>query len=199
MMFWCPYRQSMYFNVLDLFSDGLPDIGDDVFAVLLADKFCLPYDGRYICDGITERSGDVVRFVSDDVRHQVMYSYVVSKLLTDDDMRTFIDTASVDCLMEYGRLWRYTRKEGERCLFIPDDMEELYFKKLGYKAMVHVLFNDSSLKMTTWKQVASLSMCNIDIIIFTGVRQGFHWYLNTTTLKTLMQNQIYPPYSIVSP
>ena len=81
--------------MLDFFSDGLPDINDDLFTVLLADNFCLPYDERYIRDGITEKSGDVVRFVFDDVRHQVMYSYVVSKLLTDDDMRTFIDQSSV--------------------------------------------------------------------------------------------------------
>lgn len=90
-----------------------------------------------------------------------MHAYVVKKLLTNDDMKNFIKDASVDCLLEYGRPWLYTRKEEESCFFIPEDMEEFYFEKLGYVAIKHMLFCDGSLKSTTWKQISKMSMYKI--------------------------------------
>ncbi|XP_056015275.1 uncharacterized protein LOC125656640 [Ostrea edulis] len=149
--------------------DDLPTFNgkfEDLFVILLSDKFRVPFDERYIFDGITEKSGDAVRFISDEIRRHVMYSYVVRKLLTDDDMENFIKVASVDCLVEYGRLWRYTKEETtEPCLFIPEDMENLYLEKLGYAATKHALFDDELLKNTTWKKISEINDIPFDLCI----------------------------------
>lgn len=87
-----------------------------------------------------------------------MQSYVVKKLLTDDDMKNFIRKASVDCLMEYGRPWCYRRKKKEPCLFIPADMEELYFEKLGCDVIKYVLLDDERLKSTVWEDISKRRM-----------------------------------------
>ncbi|XP_056015095.1 uncharacterized protein LOC125676189 isoform X1 [Ostrea edulis] len=80
-----------------------------------------------------------VIFVSDDVRHLVMSFFVKFCLQTDDDYKNYLNLSSVDSLMEYSRNWLYIPKEGERHMYIPEEMEELFIRRLGIDAILHVM------------------------------------------------------------
>ncbi|XP_062618065.1 uncharacterized protein LOC134279650, partial [Saccostrea cucullata] len=75
---------------------------------------------------ITETRDGVITFISDDIRHDVMYAFVTECLVEDSDLEFFLTTASRDVVYEYCRLWGYKRSEGERCLYIPDKPEKMY-------------------------------------------------------------------------
>ncbi|XP_056015088.1 uncharacterized protein LOC125676201 [Ostrea edulis] len=83
-----------------------------------------------------------VMFVSDAVRHLVMSFFVRNCLQTDDDYKKYLNLSSVDSLMEYSRIWRYSPKEGERCTYIPESMEELFIRRLGINAILHVMVEE---------------------------------------------------------
>ncbi|XP_062571422.1 uncharacterized protein LOC134233470 [Saccostrea cucullata] len=84
-------------------------------------------DGRVdLPDGITETRDGVITFISDDIRHDVMYAFVTECLVEDSDLEFFLTTASRDVISEYCRSWDYERREGERCLFVPDRPEKMY-------------------------------------------------------------------------
>ncbi|XP_062570741.1 uncharacterized protein LOC134232780, partial [Saccostrea cucullata] len=65
-------------------------------------------------------------FISDDIRHDVMYAFVTECLVEDSDLEFFLTTASRDVISEYCRSAEYERSEGERCLYIPDRPEKMY-------------------------------------------------------------------------
>ncbi|XP_062616074.1 uncharacterized protein LOC134277783 [Saccostrea cucullata] len=77
-------------------------------------------------DGITETHDGVITFISDDIRHDVMYAFVTECLVEDSDLEFFFTTASRDVISEYCRSCDYKRSEGERCLYIPDEPGEMY-------------------------------------------------------------------------
>ncbi|XP_062612034.1 uncharacterized protein LOC134273839, partial [Saccostrea cucullata] len=77
-------------------------------------------------DEITETRDGVITFISDNIRHDVMYAFVTECLVEDSDLEFFLITASRDVIYEYCRLWEYERSEGERCLYLPDRPEKMY-------------------------------------------------------------------------
>ncbi|XP_061193206.1 uncharacterized protein LOC133201420 [Saccostrea echinata] len=79
-----------------------------------------------------------VHFAKDDVRHQVMSYFVRTCLDTDEDYINYIDLSSVDSLLEYVRTWRFGNVEEERCLHLPERMEDKYIKKLDVHILCHV-------------------------------------------------------------
>ncbi|XP_056015100.1 uncharacterized protein LOC125677879 [Ostrea edulis] len=85
-----------------------------------------------------------VIFVSDDVRHLVMSFFVKFCLQTDDDYKNYLNLSSVDSLMEYSRDWLYIPKEGERHMYIPEEMEELFIRRLGIDAILHVMVENEN-------------------------------------------------------
>jgi hypothetical protein len=79
----------------------------------------------------------VVGFVSDDVRHQVMSYFVLNCLNTVQDYENYIRVSSVDSLLEYVRQWEYKRNKDERCLYLPEELDESFIKKLGLLICCH--------------------------------------------------------------
>jgi hypothetical protein len=84
---------------------------------------------------------NAVKFVSDDVRHQVMSYVVLNCLNTVQDYENYIRLSSVDSLLEYVRTWWYKQGEDreERCLYLPEELEETFIWRLGIDAVRHVM------------------------------------------------------------
>ncbi|XP_062615130.1 uncharacterized protein LOC134276860 [Saccostrea cucullata] len=100
-------------------------------------------------DGITETRDGVITFISDDIRHDVMYAFVTECLLEDSDLEFFLTTASRDVISEYCRSWDYERSEGERCLYIPErpkKMYDLFLDKLQLDIITHCTVSDKRIK-----------------------------------------------------
>ncbi|XP_062605949.1 uncharacterized protein LOC134267753, partial [Saccostrea cucullata] len=96
-------------------------------------------------DGITETRDDVITFISDDIRHDVMYAFVTECLVEDSDLEFFLTTASRDVISEYCRLWDHKRSEGERCLYVPNrpfDMYDLFIDSLQLDIITHCTVSD---------------------------------------------------------
>ncbi|XP_062619688.1 uncharacterized protein LOC134281228, partial [Saccostrea cucullata] len=99
-------------------------------------------------DGITETHNCVITFVSDDIRHDVMYAFVTECLMEDSDLEFFLITASRDVISEYCRSWDYKRSEGERCLYVPRypvKMYDLFIDKLKLDIITHCTVSDRSI------------------------------------------------------
>jgi hypothetical protein len=94
-------------------------------------------------DKLLEMDGDgsdcTVEFASDDVRHQVMGHFVLNCLRSDEDYINYLNLSSVDSLLEYVRTWWYKADKGERCLYIPERMEETLIRRLGIDVIRHVM------------------------------------------------------------
>ncbi|XP_062568848.1 probable serine/threonine-protein kinase pats1 [Saccostrea cucullata] len=96
-------------------------------------------------DGITKTQNGLIKFTSDDIRHDVMYAFVTECLVDNSDLDFFLTTASRDVISEYCRSWRYRRSEGERCLYVPDEpkkMFDLFIEKLRLDIITHCTVND---------------------------------------------------------
>ncbi|XP_056015017.1 uncharacterized protein LOC125676215 isoform X3 [Ostrea edulis] len=96
-------------------------------------------------DGIIKTQDDVITFVSDDIRHDVMYAFVTECLVEDSDLKFFLTAASRDVVSEYCRSWDYERSEGERCLYIPDSPDEMYklfIDRLQLDILTHCTVSD---------------------------------------------------------
>ncbi|XP_062598206.1 uncharacterized protein LOC134259620 [Saccostrea cucullata] len=96
-------------------------------------------------DGITETRDGVMTFISDDIRHDVMYAFVTECLVEDSDLEFFLTTASRDVISEYCRSWDYKRSEGERCLYLPrypKEMYDLFIDKLQLDIITHCTVSD---------------------------------------------------------
>ncbi|XP_062598536.1 uncharacterized protein LOC134259928 [Saccostrea cucullata] len=111
-------------------------------------KYCPGYteDGLIeLPDGITETHNGVITFISDDIRHDVMYTFVTECLVEDSDLEFFLTSASRDVISEYCRSWDYERSEGERCLYVPDELEKMYdlfIDKLQLDIITHCTMSD---------------------------------------------------------
>ncbi|XP_062575812.1 uncharacterized protein LOC134237688 [Saccostrea cucullata] len=95
--------------------------------------------------GITETRDGVITFISDDIRHDVMYAFVTECLVEDSDLEFFLTTASRDVISEYCRSWNYKRSEGERCLYVPygpEKMYDLFIDKLKLDIITHCTVSD---------------------------------------------------------
>ncbi|XP_056015153.1 uncharacterized protein LOC125677494 isoform X2 [Ostrea edulis] len=106
------------------------------------------------CDEITATNtlgkiihveNDVIKFRSDDIRHGVMYAFVTECLVEDSDLKFFLTTASRDMISEYCRLWGYKRSEGEKCLYIPNEMYELFIDRLQLDILTHCTMSDEGI------------------------------------------------------
>ncbi|XP_062586698.1 probable serine/threonine-protein kinase pats1 [Saccostrea cucullata] len=96
-------------------------------------------------DGITETRDRVITFISDDIRHDVMYAFVTECLVKDSDLEFFLTTASRDVISEYCRSWEYKRSEGERCLYVPSEPEkmcDLFIDRLQLDIITHCTVSD---------------------------------------------------------
>ncbi|XP_062600256.1 uncharacterized protein LOC134261877 [Saccostrea cucullata] len=96
-------------------------------------------------DDVMETQNGEVTFISDDIRHDVMYALVTECLEKDSDLEFFLTTASRDVISEYCRSWAYKRSEGERCLYIPDRPEkmcDLFINKLQLDIITHCTVSD---------------------------------------------------------
>ncbi|XP_061195064.1 uncharacterized protein LOC133203264 [Saccostrea echinata] len=95
--------------------------------------------------GITETHNGVMTFISEDFRHDLMYSFVTECLVEDSDVEFFLSTASHDVISEYFRSWDYERSEGERCLYVPkwpEKMYDLFIDKLQLDIITHCTMSD---------------------------------------------------------
>jgi hypothetical protein len=96
-------------------------------------------------DGVIRRENNLIRFVSDDVRHDVMYAFVTECLVEESDLEFFLATASGHVIKEYCRSWLYEKKDGERCLYIPEtpqEMYDLFIDKLQLDIIIHCTMSD---------------------------------------------------------
>ncbi|XP_056015156.1 uncharacterized protein LOC125676198 [Ostrea edulis] len=99
-------------------------------------------------EGIIHVENDVIKFKSDDIRHDVMYAFVTECLVEDSDLKFFLTTAPRDVISEYCRSWDYKRIEGERCLYIPDgpdEMYDLFIDRLQLDILTHCTVSDSTI------------------------------------------------------
>ncbi|XP_062610388.1 uncharacterized protein LOC134272154 [Saccostrea cucullata] len=99
-------------------------------------------------DEITETCDGVITFISDDIRHDVMYAFVTECLVEDSDLEFFLTTASRDVISEYCRSWDYERSEGERCLYVPDTpgkMFNLFINNLQLDIITHCTVSDKGI------------------------------------------------------
>jgi hypothetical protein len=96
-------------------------------------------------DGVIKRENNLIRFVSDDVRHNVMYGFVTECLVEESDLEFFLVTASSHVIKEYCRSWFYEKNDGERCLYIPEtpqEMYDLFIDKLQLDIITHCTMTD---------------------------------------------------------
>ncbi|XP_062579515.1 uncharacterized protein LOC134241489 [Saccostrea cucullata] len=94
---------------------------------------------------ITNIRDNRITFISDDIRHDVMYAFVTECLVEDSDLEFFLTTASRDVISEYCRSWEYKRSKGERCLYVPDEPEKMYdlfIDKLQLDIISHCTLSD---------------------------------------------------------
>jgi hypothetical protein len=84
-----------------------------------------------------EKDNITIRFVSDNVRHQVMSYFVLNCLNTDQDYENYIRLSSVDSLLEYVCPWSWPRIKKERCLYLPEKLEKAFLNKVGFAAVNH--------------------------------------------------------------
>jgi hypothetical protein len=77
-------------------------------------------------DGNAHVENGVIRFKSDDIRHDVMYAFVAECLARNSDLKFLLQMASRRMISDYCRLWDYKKKDGERCVYIPEHPEEMY-------------------------------------------------------------------------
>ncbi|XP_061195125.1 uncharacterized protein LOC133203344 [Saccostrea echinata] len=91
------------------------------------------------CDKTVKMEKENIGFASENVRHQVMSYFVMDCLRTDNDYENYIKLSSVDSLLEYVRTWRFCKGENERCIYLPEKLEDAFIKALGLNAILHVL------------------------------------------------------------
>ncbi|XP_062577669.1 uncharacterized protein LOC134239509, partial [Saccostrea cucullata] len=97
---------------------------------------------------ITETRDGVITFISDDIRHDVLYAFVTECLVEESDLEFFLTTASRDVISEYCRSWEYKMSEGERCLCVPDypeKMFDLFIDSLQLDIITHCTVSDRSI------------------------------------------------------
>ncbi|XP_062592009.1 uncharacterized protein LOC134253502 [Saccostrea cucullata] len=99
-------------------------------------------------DEITETCDGVITFISDDIRHDLMYAFITECLVKDGDLEFFLTTASRDVISEYCRSWYYKRSEGERCLYVPrypEEMYDLFIDNLQRDIITHCTVSDEGI------------------------------------------------------
>ncbi|XP_062611413.1 uncharacterized protein LOC134273234 [Saccostrea cucullata] len=106
-------------------------------------------------EGFTETHNGMITFISDDIRHDVMYAFVTECLVEDSDLEFFLTTASRDVISEYCRSWDYERSEGERCLYVPDrpEMYDLFIDKLQLDIISHFTVSDDGIHNSICKRL----------------------------------------------
>ncbi|XP_062569596.1 uncharacterized protein LOC134231628, partial [Saccostrea cucullata] len=102
-------------------------------------------DVKQLKHEVTETQNNEVTFVSDGIRHDVMYAFVTECLVEDSDLEFFLTTASRDVISEYCRSWGYKRSKGERCMYVPnypEKMYDLFIDKLQLDIITHCTVSD---------------------------------------------------------
>ncbi|XP_062592542.1 uncharacterized protein LOC134253982, partial [Saccostrea cucullata] len=116
-----------------------------VFPLLRCESRMLDSDIAELTDiyKVLKKENNSVRFISDDVRHQVMSYFVKNCLITDENYENYIKLSSEDSLLEYVRPWWYMEKEwcmeSEKYLFLPESLEDLFIQRLGLDVLRHVI------------------------------------------------------------
>ncbi|XP_048765229.2 uncharacterized protein LOC125673020 [Ostrea edulis] len=99
---------------------------------------------------------DVIKFNPSDIRHDVMYAFITECLVEDSDLKFFLTTASPHVISEYCRSWDYKRSEGERCLYIPgylDEMYDLFVDRLQLDILTHCTVSDRGIHHSISKRL----------------------------------------------
>ncbi|XP_062578899.1 uncharacterized protein LOC134240842, partial [Saccostrea cucullata] len=89
-------------------------------------KHSISDDEFNLLDVIVKSQSGEVTFASADIRHKVMYAFVTECLMEDVNLEFFLKEASKKVIFEYCRSWNYERKDGERCLYVPNKPVEMY-------------------------------------------------------------------------
>ncbi|XP_061195056.1 probable serine/threonine-protein kinase pats1 [Saccostrea echinata] len=113
-------------------------------------------DVKHLQHVVKETQNGEVSFVSNDIRHDVMYAFVTECLVEDSDLEFFLITASLDVISEYCRSWEYKRSEGERCLYVPDRPEKMYdlfIDKLQLNIITHCTMSDRWIQVRISKRL----------------------------------------------
>ncbi|XP_056016468.1 uncharacterized protein LOC130053354 [Ostrea edulis] len=90
---------------------------------LLSDIEYMTQLGKYDNVLTIDKDKRIIRFASDEIRHQVMSYFVLNCLKTDEDYKNYIRLSSVDSLLEYVRRWWPERVGKERCLYLTGTLE----------------------------------------------------------------------------
>ncbi|XP_056016434.1 uncharacterized protein LOC125676855 isoform X2 [Ostrea edulis] len=109
-----------------------------------------------------EEDKRIIRFASDEIRHQVMSYFVLNCLKTDEDYKNYIRLSSVDSLLEYVRPWTYTGGGQERCLYLTEILLDDFIEKLGLDAIRHVMVG-RNFKDPTVNSVRDIIQKNVNV------------------------------------
>ncbi|XP_062621390.1 uncharacterized protein LOC134282979 [Saccostrea cucullata] len=121
---------------------------NSAFPLLKCDSRILESDIVELTDisKVLSKENNSVRFISEDVRHQVMSYFVKNCLVTDEDYENYIKLSSVDSLLEYVRPWWYMVEDVctdlKKYLFLPETLEDSFFQRLGLDVLRHPTIND---------------------------------------------------------
>ncbi|XP_062619587.1 uncharacterized protein LOC134281136 [Saccostrea cucullata] len=117
-------------------------------------------------EGIAKSQSGEITFASADIRHKVMYAFVTECLMDDVNLEFFLKEASKQVLFEYCRSWNYERKDGERCLYVPNkpvEMYDLFIERLDLDIIKHCTLSDWTIRNSvTEKLKVPLEILNWD-------------------------------------
>ncbi|XP_062587793.1 probable serine/threonine-protein kinase pats1 isoform X2 [Saccostrea cucullata] len=92
------------------------------------------------------KENKTLEFKSEDIRHQAIGYFVLNCLLSDEDYKNYIQLSSFDSLFDYVRTLGYEGEKQEKCVFIPNRMEETLTRKIGIDILRHATVEDSWMK-----------------------------------------------------
>ncbi|XP_062612168.1 uncharacterized protein LOC134273953 [Saccostrea cucullata] len=90
-------------------------------------------------ENLFEHVDGYLEFISPVVKENVMSRFIKNYLKSDEVLAEYIKTTAEDSLKEYCRLWGYKREEGEKCIFIPESLTNMFIERLSHDAITHVM------------------------------------------------------------
>ncbi|XP_062576896.1 uncharacterized protein LOC134238800 [Saccostrea cucullata] len=82
-----------------------------------------------------DKENNIVSFLSEEVRHQVMGYFVLNCLQRKEDYENYLNFSSMDSLIEYVRPLGYLRQSTERCMYLPKGTKEVFVRRFGIDAI----------------------------------------------------------------
>ncbi|XP_061193243.1 uncharacterized protein LOC133201456 [Saccostrea echinata] len=140
--------------LLDDYTFKVSDISHKSLLKKIRERYCAKeaiskdFDSILLPNDCVKTQSNTVAFLTEDIRHDVMYAFATECLVEDSDLEFFLTTGSSRVLSEYCRSWNYKRKEKERCIYIPNrprDLYEFFIDKLQLDIIKHCTVSDQSI------------------------------------------------------